>query len=169
MTAASVRTADLPTANRQVELRTVLLPILALAAVAVVWGVTFTVVDDSTGVLPPADLVAWRFGIGAGVLWLARHRRPALPPVLLRRGILLGGLLGLGFLLQAWALTFTDALMSGFLTSLLVVVAPITAWVLFRERLTGPAWVGVATATGGLALLGLQQAGFGPGEVITLC
>ena len=27
----------------------------------------------------------------------------------------------------------------------------------------------MATATGGLAVLGLQEAGFGPGEVITLC
>ena len=46
------------------------LPTVALAGVAIVWGVTFSVVDSavpgtSGGSMPPADLVAWRFGLGA--------------------------------------------------------------------------------------------------------
>ncbi|MET1006014.1 MAG: EamA family transporter, partial [Propionibacteriaceae bacterium] len=46
-----------------------LLAPFALAA-AIIWGVTFTVVDGATAALPPADLVAWRFGLGTAVLCL---------------------------------------------------------------------------------------------------
>jgi len=50
---------------------------VALAGVAIVWGVTFSVVDSavpgtSGGSMPPADLVAWRFGLGAVVLVVIR-------------------------------------------------------------------------------------------------
>ena len=81
---------------------------------------------------------------------------------------MLGGALGSGFLLQTWAMTYTDATMSAFLTGMLVVIAPAAGWLLFRDRplpMTLPA-VGVAAA--GLAALSLRGAGFGPGEFLTL-
>src|SRR4051794_24159272 len=81
-----------------------LLPAAALALVATVWGVTFTVVDDAVTVLPAAELVMWRFGLGTAALWLVSRSASPLPSVLRSRGIVLGGLLGAGFLLQGWAL-----------------------------------------------------------------
>jgi len=144
------------------------LPVLALAAVALIWGVSFTVVDGVTGSLPPADLVAWRFGLGTLVLLLVRPASAPMVGALRIRAVVLGGLLGAGFLLQAWAMAYTDALMSGFLTSLLVVIAPIAGWLLFRERLSPTAWSGVAIAAVGLAVLSLQAVGFGLGELLTL-
>lgn len=144
------------------------LPPAALALVAVIWGVTFTVADDAAAALPAADLVAWRFGLGALVLALATRSAPPLPSALRRRGLALGALLGSGFLLQTWALTYTDALTSGFLTSLLVVIAPLAAWLVFRERLGRATWAGVALATAGVAVLSLRGAGLGPGELLTM-
>jgi len=143
------------------------LPVLALVAVAVTWGVTFSVVDGAGQLIPPADLVAWRFGLATLALLMIRRRR-ALPAALRRRGIVLGGLLGLGFLLQTWAMTDTDAAMSAFLIGTLVVLAPIIGWALFRVRPALATWIGVAVATAGLAMLSLQGAGFGRGEVLTL-
>jgi drug/metabolite transporter (DMT)-like permease len=144
------------------------LPPLALALAAVIWGVTFTVVDSATALLPPADLVCWRFGLGTLVLTVLQRGSRPMPDALRRRGLLLGGLLGAGFLLQAWALTYTDALMSGFLTSLLVVIAPLAGWLLFRDRLSRSAGVGIGLATAGVAALGFHTAGFGPGELLTI-
>ncbi len=118
--------------------------------------------------MPPADLVAWRFGLGAGALLIFRRRGRRLTSALRRRGVVLGGALGSGFLLQTWAITYTDATMSAFLTGMLVVIAPAAGWLLFRDRplpMTLPA-VGVAAA--GLAALSLRGAGFGPGEFLTL-
>ena len=144
------------------------LPVIALVAVAVTWGVTFSVVDTAAASVPPGDLVAWRFGLASVILLLVRRSAPPLTRALRGKGLVLGGLLGLGFLLQAWAMTFTDAMMSGFLTGSLVVIAPITGWLLFRDRPAAGTWLAVAVAATGIGLLSLRGAGFGPGEALTL-
>ena len=153
------------------------LPALALVAVAVTWGVTFSVVDGASQLIPPADLVAWRFGVATLLLFLVRRGRflsgrfrrgRLLPAALRRRGIVLGALLGAGFLLQTWAMTDTDATMSGFLIGTLVVLAPIIGWAAFGVRPARATWIGTAVATAGLAMLSLQGGGFGRGEVLTL-
>ena len=110
------------------------LPTIVLVAVAVTWGVSFSVVDGAADALPAADLVAWRFGLATLLLTLAGRSAVPLPAGIRRRSVLLGTLLGAGFLLQAWAMTFTDAMMSGFLIGTLVVIAPLIGWVLFRDR-----------------------------------
>jgi drug/metabolite transporter (DMT)-like permease len=144
------------------------LPSVALVTVAVVWGTTFTVADGVAEVLPAPDLVAWRFGLAALVLGAVRRGRAPLPALLRVRGVVLGVLLGSGFLLQAWALRYTSALLSGFLTGLLVVVAPVAAWLVFRDRPGRATGVGVALAAAGVAVLGFHAGGVGPGELLTL-
>ena len=144
------------------------LPAAALALAATIWGVTFTVADEAAAVLPSTDLVAWRFGLGTVALAALGRSRPRLPNRLRRRGVILGALLGGGFLLQTWGLTYTDALTSGFLTSMLVVFAPLVGWLLFGKRLNRWTWCGVALALTGIMVLSLHGARLGPGEVITL-
>ncbi|WP_375423005.1 EamA family transporter [uncultured Friedmanniella sp.] len=144
------------------------LPPVALAGVAVVWGVTFTVVDGAVDAVPVVDLVGWRFGLATLLLLLLRRSGPTLPRRLLGRTVLLGLLLGSGFLLQAWALTYTDALVSGFLTGMLVVVAPLAGWLMFRQRPAAGVGAGVVLAVGGVLLLGGPGGGLGPGEWLTL-
>ena len=90
---------------------------------------------------------------------LARSR-PPLPAGLRDRGMVLGALLGGGFLLQTWGLTYTDALTSGFLTSLLVVFAPLAGWLLFGTRLNRWTWAGVALALAGILVLSLTGPGW---------
>ncbi len=144
------------------------LPTVALTVVALTWGISFSVVDRTADVLPSADLVAWRFGGATFLLALvARTARP-LPASLRLRSCALGALLGLGFLLQAWAMTDTDAMMSGFLTGTLVVFAPLINWARFRDRPSHATWAAVAIAAVGLALLSVRGAGFGAGEGLTL-
>lgn len=144
------------------------LPAAALALAATIWGVTFTVADGAAAVLPSTDLVAWRFGLGSLALAGLARSRPRLPNPLRNRGFILGGLLGAGFLLQTWGLGYTDALTSGFLTSMLVVFAPLTGWLLFGERLSRWTWAGVSLALTGILVLSPHGARLGPGEVITL-
>ncbi len=144
------------------------MPTVALIAVAVTWGVSFSVVDGAADALPAADLVAWRFGLAALLLTLAGRAAVPLPTGLRRRSILLGTLLGAGFMLQTWALTYTDALMSGFLIGTLVVLAPLFNWAMFSQRPSGATWVAVAVASVGLGLLSMRGAGFGAGELLTV-
>ena len=144
------------------------LPVQGMIAVAITWGVAVSVVDATTATTPAADMVAWRFGIAAVALVLIPRRAPRMPSLLRIRAVILGALLGAGFLLQTLAMTDTDAMMAGFLTGTLVIIAPSIGWALFKVRPALSTWVGVAVATAGLSLLSLRGAGFGRGEVLTL-
>jgi drug/metabolite transporter (DMT)-like permease len=80
----------------------------------------------------------------------------------------LGLLLAAGYGLQTAGLQRTTVSATGFITGLYVVLTPILAFALFRLR-TGPAtWVGVAFATGGLALLSGVSAGSPGGDLLVL-
>jgi drug/metabolite transporter (DMT)-like permease len=144
------------------------LPSAAVAVVAVLWGVTFTVTAEALTVLPPAEVVVLRFGLAAVILAvITRHATPV-PEALRRRAVVLGALLGLGFLLQTWALQLTDAVMSGFLTGLLVVIAPVLDAMIFRRRTRWLTWVAVSVALVGLLVLSVRSAGLGLGDGLTI-
>jgi drug/metabolite transporter (DMT)-like permease len=85
-----------------------------------------------------------------------------------RHGVLLGLALGGGYVAQTFGLERTPATISGFITGLFVVFTPLTAGLLLRRRVPGSAWLGVAVATVGLALLSLHGLSVGRGEAITL-
>ena len=87
--------------------------------------VTKASLDD----LAPATFKAWRFGLAAVVLLVARPDRVrALARIECRRGLVLGLLLGSGFLLQTVGLSTTAAGLSGFLTGISVVLTPVLGW-----------------------------------------
>src|SRR5207237_821634 len=103
----------------------------------------------------PMDLAFTRFevlSIGLAVIALAliallaalrRGDLRALTGPLLRDGVFVGLLLGVGFLLQTEGLQRTSASRSGFLTGTLVVLTPLLEFALFRRRPPAPALLGV--------------------------
>lgn len=135
----------------------------ALLLATAAWGSTFVVTKSSLPELAPASFLLWRFGIAAVVLILVSARRTlALSSTDLRRGVLLGVLLGVGFLLQTTGLQHTSAGLSGFLTGSSVVMVPIVASVVFSTRVTPSGWVAV-----GLSGVGLVLLTNGPGASLT--
>lgn len=125
---------------------------LLLATAA--WGSTFVVTKSSLDELAPASFLLWRFGIAAVVLLaLSARRSRALSRTDRWRAVVLGMLLGVGFLLQTTGLQHTSAGLSGFLTGSSVVMVPVLASVLFSGRVTGQGWLAVALSTVGLVLL----------------
>ena len=68
-------------------------------------------------------------------------------------GSALGLLLALGYALQTAGLERTTVSSAGFITGLYVVFTPLLALLLFRTRVGGAVWVGVALAVVGLAML----------------
>ena len=85
-----------------------------------------------------------------------------------RAGALLGLALGAGYLTQTLGLRTAAATVSGFITGMFVVFTPLVAGLALRRRVPTSAWVGVAVATGGLALLSLHGLSVGAGEALTL-
>lgn len=140
-----------------------------LVAVCVVWGSTFVVVKDAVERMPVMDFLAWRFSIAALVMAVVRPSAVrALSPPARRHGVVLGLALAAGYVAQTFGLERTPATVSGFITGLFVVFTPLCSGLLLRRRVEGTAWLAVAVATGGLALLSLRGLSVGTGEAITL-
>jgi drug/metabolite transporter (DMT)-like permease len=142
---------------------------LALVGVTAVWGSTFVVVKDAVDRMPVMDFLAWRFGIAAIVMAIARPRAVgALDPSARKQGVYLGLALAAGYVAQTFGLQRTPATVSGFITGLFVVFTPLFVALFLRTRVEAMAWVGVSLATGGLALLSLHGFSVGSGEAITV-
>lgn len=143
--------------------------VAALVAVTAVWGSTFVVVKDAVARMPVMDFLAWRFAIAALVMLAVRPRSVGqLDAVGRRRGVVLGLALGAGYVTQTFGLQHTPASVSGFITGLFVVFTPLCSAALLRKRVDRATWIGVALATGGLALLSLHGVAIGSGAGVTL-
>jgi drug/metabolite transporter (DMT)-like permease len=143
--------------------------LLALVLVTAVWGITFVQVKDAVEIYPLFAFLAVRFAIAS--VTLAPFGAVRLR-TLDRRGFVagaaLGGLLALGYGLQTAGLARTTVSSTGFITGLCVVLTPVTALVLFRDRIPRAAWIGVALATVGLAMLTGIDAGSLVGDALVL-
>jgi drug/metabolite transporter (DMT)-like permease len=142
---------------------------VALIGVTAVWGSTFVVVKDAVERMPVMDFLAWRFALAAVAMALVRPGAvTGLGRDGRRHGVLLGLALAAGYVAQTFGLQRTPATISGFITGLFVVFTPLCAGLLLRRRVDVVSWLGVAIATGGLALLSLHGLSVGRGEAITL-
>jgi len=143
---------------------------MALALAGVIWGANFVLVKMALEDMPPLYYLGLRFLVAALVT------APLGIPRLLRlnkRGWLIGCGVGLllfaGFVLQTTGLRTTSPGMSGFLTSLYVIMVPIILGLALGRWPSPMVGVGVVVVVGGLAVLSLYGSlAFGTGEVLTL-
>lgn len=143
---------------------------LALATAGVIWGANFVLVKMALEEMPPLYYLGLRFLVAAlftAPLGIPRLRR------LHRRGWLMGCGVGLllfaGFVLQTTGLRTTSPGMSGFLTSLYVIMVPIILGLAVGRWPSPMVGVGVVVVVGGLAVLTLYGSlAFGLGEILTL-
>ena len=143
--------------------------LLALVAVTAVWGVTFVQVKDAVALYPLFAFLAVRFAIAAAVLAVpAAGRLRSLGRHGWLAGTSLGLLLALGYALQTAGLERTTVSSAGFITGLYVVFTPLLGLLLFRTRVGGAVWVGVALAVAGLAMLSGIGAGDPAGDLLVL-
>lgn len=144
---------------------------LALALVCLIWGSTFVLVKNALVDVSTVLFLAMRFSIGAAILLVVYMVRGGkLTTRALGAGVLTGGLLYSGFLLQTLGLRHTTPATSGFLTGLYVPMVPILSAILYRKLPQISEWIGVALAGVGMSLLTIQSARFslGQGELLTL-
>lgn len=145
------------------------LAVAALVAVTAIWGSTFFLIKDLVVTVPATDFLGIRFTIAAAVMSLLFWRQlRALTRHDVRVGIGLGALYGVAQILQTVGLGHTDASVSGFITGTYVVLTPILAAVIFRDRIPVRVWAAAALAMAGIAVLSLRGLAFGYGETVTL-
>jgi drug/metabolite transporter (DMT)-like permease len=135
---------------------------LALTLIMALWGSSFAILrallrGDAAS---PLALVAVRMGLSSALLFGFMAATPrgrsglrAIRGGLLRDGLLVGALLGVGFVFQTEGLLRTTASRSGFLTGTLVVLTPLIELAVFRRRPAAPALFGVLLAFAGMTAL----------------
>ena len=149
--------------------RTTPLATLALLALTVGWGSTFFMLKDLLERVPVLDYVGVRFAIAAVVLLaLAPRAVPRLSRAALRQSVVLGTLYGFAQILQTAGLDRTPASTAGFVTGLYVVMTPLLAAPLLRQRIPQAAWLAVVLATVGMGVLSLRGVHVGSGELLVL-
>jgi drug/metabolite transporter (DMT)-like permease len=143
--------------------------LLVLIAVTAVWGVTFVQVKDAVALYPLFAFLALRFAIASLTLTPSGVRRlRTLGRSGWAAGAFAGALLGGGYALQTAGLERTSVSSTGFITGMYVVLTPLLALALFRVRVGASAWIGVALATIGLALLSGVHGGAVLGDLLVL-
>jgi drug/metabolite transporter (DMT)-like permease len=140
---------------------------LALLLVSAAWGLAFVVMKPAIERQSVNNFLFTRFLMAVLVMILIRPQvLKFLTKDLLLRGFAAGFLLGGGYIFQTVGLANTGAAITGFVTGLYVVLTPLFAGLIFKERISKNTWLYVFMATVGLALLSLKGWSIGFGELM---
>ncbi len=139
----------------------------ALLLVSAAWGMAFVVMKPAIERQSVNNFLFTRFLMAVLVMILIRPQvLKFLTKDLLLRGLAAGFLLGGGYIFQTVGLANTGAAITGFVTGLYVVLTPLFAGLIFKERVSKNTWFYVFMATVGLALLSLKGWSVGFGELM---
>jgi len=151
-------------ARHQLQLR---LAPWALLSVAASWGLAFVVMKEAINRQDVMSFLFSRFSVAVIAMLIIRPQvAKKINKDVLLRGSGAGLFLVTGYIFQTLGLDRTGAAITGFVTGLYVVLTPLFAALLFRERITKLTWFCVGLATIGLALLSLRGWSIGFGEFL---
>ncbi len=132
-------------------------PRLGVLLAILFWGVSFVATKAVVREISPVTLVFTRAGLGTLLLVaiLALRRRPALPPRDALLPLAAMGFVGVAFhqLLQAYALTLTSAVNTGWLIGLIPIWSAILSGLLLRERFGSAKIAGLLLGFAGAVLV----------------
>lgn len=140
-----------------------------LLIVAAIWGSAFVVMKDTLHRINVSSFLGWRFLIATCVM--ATLRPNALKHIrgkFLLKGVVVGSLLGGGYLFQTFGLTQTTVAKTGFITGLYAIFTPLLAAGLFKKHVSKVQWAATALAFAGLAMLSFKGFSIGVGESLVL-
>ena len=139
----------------------------ALLTVSVAWGLAFVIMKPAIERQSVNNFLFTRFVLAVLVMILIRPQVVKLfTKDLLLRGFGAGLFLGGGYILQTVGLANTGAAITGFVTGLYVILTPLFAAVIFKDRISKTTWAYVFVATIGLGLLSLHGWSIGYGEFL---
>jgi drug/metabolite transporter (DMT)-like permease len=145
------------------------LVITLVLTVAAIWGSSFVVMKDTLHRINVSSFLGWRFLIATFVM--AAIRPKALLHIrgkFLVKGMVVGSLLGGGYLFQTFGLTQTTVAKTGFITGLYAIFTPLLAAGLFKKHVSKVQWAATGLAFAGLAALSFKGLSIGVGESLVL-
>lgn len=142
-----------------------------LTLTALIWGTGFVVMKNTLSSVPPAAIIAIRYGIAtllAAVLFRRHLKDIARADV--ARGALVGLLLALAYIVQTIGLNYTTAGKNAFLTTVYVLLVPFASWLIFRQKLSRSNFIAAGLMLAGIGCLSLdgESGGLNIGDLLTL-
>jgi drug/metabolite transporter (DMT)-like permease len=140
-----------------------------LLSVAVIWGSAFVIMKDTLHRQDVNSFLACRFILAALVMVVLRPKTfKHFNKQFLIRGVILGTLLGCGYIFQTFGLTLTTVAKTGFITGLYAVFTPLIAAGILKKHISKVQWFSVLLAGIGLAFLSLNGLSIGLGEFLVV-
>ena len=129
------------------------LAVLALLGVGFFWAAAFVLMKDAIQQQPYMDFLATRFTLAASAMAILRPRVALkFRAGDLKYGALIGIVLAFGYITQTIGLDMTTAATSGFLTGLYVILTPLIAWLVMKQKVATKVVIGAGLAMIGLAI-----------------
>ena len=137
--------------------------------VTAIWGGSFVVMKDTLVRMDVNSFLGWRFMIATLLLVAMRPRTMKhFTKKFLIKGVVVGSLLGSGYIFQTFGLTQTTVAKTGFITGLYAIFTPLLAAGLFKKQVSRVQWSATALAFAGLAMLSFKGLSLGIGESLVL-
>jgi drug/metabolite transporter (DMT)-like permease len=140
--------------------------LLGVLLAVIFWGISFVATKTALREIPPITLIFTRFAIGSALLTgiLALRRERLMPPVDCLLPLAAMGFVGVFVhqMLQAYGLTMTSAVNTGWLIGLTPIWSALLAGFFLRERFRGAKLAGLAAGCAG-ALLVVTRGEIRPG------
>ena len=137
--------------------------------VTAIWGGSFVVMKDALVRMDVNSFLGWRFMIATLLLIAMRPQTlKHFNKKFLLKGVVVGSLLGSGYIFQTFGLTQTTVAKTGFITGLYAVFTPLLAAGLFKKQVSRVQWAATALAFAGLAMLSFKGLSLGVGESLVL-
>ncbi len=140
----------------------------ALLTVSMAWGFAFVIMKDAIERQSVNNFLFTRFLVAVVAMILIRPQcLKLMNKALVLRSLAAGVFLGFGYIFQTLGLARTGAAITGFVTGLYIVLTPLFASVLLRQRVSRFTWICIVIATIGLGLLSIHGFSVGLGELLT--
>tara|TARA_B100001250_G_scaffold363560_1_gene342952 strand:+ start:490 stop:1356 length:867 start_codon:yes stop_codon:yes gene_type:complete len=147
-----------------------LLAQLALVLTTMIWGFTFTIVQESlTTACPPYAFSGYRFGIAAlGCFFLLDFKNITFSKQEITGGIICGLFLFIGYAFQNYGLMHTTPTKSAFITGTSIIMVPIILVIMRLQNVSFKIWISSILATIGMYfLLNPKGNGLEYGDILT--
>ena len=143
---------------------------LLLLSVAIVWGITFLMVQDAINTTPVYAFLFFRFAIASVLMFFIAYKfLNKINKKTIFYGIVLGILLFSAFATQTFGLTYTKSSIVAFITGLNVICVPFLAYFIFKDHIKKNVLIATIVAVLGLYFLTMSGSlTIGTGEFLTL-
>lgn len=142
---------------------------LALVLITLIWGATFTFTKNGLENCSPSLFLILRFSISIiiALIFFNKYLRK-ISKNILKNGIVLGVLLGGGFVFQTYGLKDLMASKSAIITGLSVTLTPFAFWIVRRRKIEFWQIIGVVIATIGLWLFNPYINTIATGDILVI-